>query len=187
MIDAGFLDRSARYSDDEEYIRKVRVMKEKPIPIGRKPVSKPTSKNSEEKEKTVVKMTAAEKALRTATWARTMTSVIISQNYKKPPFWHVINFLGAGKQESGGIVDLLAIRKDHSKTGTLPKGDGFEIILVQVKGGRALNPSAMDVQRMRAVMKQYGAKSVVLSSWKKGAMPIFRVLSGEVWGEPVDP
>ena len=131
--------------------------------------------------------TPAEKALKTATWARTMTKVIISRNNKKPPFWHVINFLGAGKQESGGIIDLLAIRKDHGKTSGLPKGDGFEIILVQVKGGSARNPSSVDIQRMEAVMQRYGAKAVVLSSWKKGSAAEFRVLSKAVWGDPVDP
>jgi hypothetical protein len=131
--------------------------------------------------------TAADKALMTATWARTMTKVIISRNNKNSPFWHVINFLGAGKQESAGIIDLLAIRKDHGKAGALPPGDGFEIILVQVKGGKAKNPSASDVQRMEAVAKRYGAKAVVLSSWKKGAAPEFRILSKSAWGDPVDP
>lgn len=131
--------------------------------------------------------TAPQKALETATWARTMTKVIISRNNKKPPFWHVINFLGVGKQEPSGIIDLLAIRKDHSKTCSLPKGDGFEIILVQVKGGSAKNPSAADVQRMEAVAQRYGAKAVVLSSWKKGAAPEFRILSQSAWGDPVDP
>lgn len=132
-------------------------------------------------------MTPAEKALKTATWARTMTKVIISRNNNKPPFWHVINFLGAGKQESGGIIDLLAIRKDHGKTSTLPKGDGFEIILVQVKGGSAKNPSENDLRRMEAVKKRYGAKMVVLSSWLKGSVAKLRVLSNGVWGDPVDP
>ena len=131
--------------------------------------------------------TAAEKALETATWARTMTKVIISRNNKKPPFWHVINFLGKKKQESTGIIDLLAIRKDHGKTSSLPKGDGFEIILVQVKGGKAKNPSAADVQRMEDVALRYGAKAVVLSSWRKGVAPEFRILSNAVWGDPVDP
>lgn len=129
----------------------------------------------------------AHKALKTATWARTMTKVIISRNNKKPPFWHVINFLGAGKQESAGIIDLLAIRKDHGKEGALPKGDGFEIILVQVKGGSARSPSPADIQRMEAVKKRYGAKAVVLSSWNKGASAVLRVLSKTGWGEPVDP
>lgn len=132
-------------------------------------------------------MTPAEKALKTATWARTMTKVIISRNNNKPPFWHVINFLGAGKQESGGIIDLLAIRKDHGKASTLPKGDGFEIILVQVKGGSARNPSVADIQRMESVKQRYGAKMVVLSSWRKGSATQLRVLSNGVWGEPVDP
>lgn len=131
--------------------------------------------------------TAADKALETATWARTMTKVIISRNNKNPPFWHVINFLGAGKQESAGIIDLLAIRKDHGKAGALPPGDGFEIILVQVKGGKAKNPSVSDVQRMEAVAQRYGAKAVILSSWKRGAAPEFRILSKSVWGDPVDP
>jgi hypothetical protein len=131
--------------------------------------------------------TAPQKALETATWARTMTKVIISRNNKKPPFWHVINFLGAGKQESGGIIDLLAIRKDHNKTGALPPGDGFEIILVQVKGGRAAMPTPTDIQRMQAVKQRYGAKAVVLSSWKKGSAAVFRVLSNATWGDPVDP
>jgi hypothetical protein len=131
--------------------------------------------------------TPAEKALKTATWARTMTKVIISRNNRKPPFWHVINFLGTKKQESAGIIDLLAIRKDHSKTRSLPKGDGFEIILVQVKGGSARNPSPIDIQRMEAVKDRYGAKSVVLSSWKKGRAVELRVLSEAGWGDPVDP
>ena len=131
--------------------------------------------------------TAAQKALETATWARTMTKVIISRNNKKAPFWHVINFLGEKKQESAGIIDLLAIRKDHSKTSSLPKGDGFDVILVQVKGGKAKNPSATDVQRMEDVASRYGAKAVVLSSWKKGAAPELRILSNSVWGDPVDP
>ncbi len=131
--------------------------------------------------------TPAENALITATWARTMTKVIISRNNKEPPFWHVINFLGAGKQESKGIIDLLAIRKDHGKAGSLPEGDGFEIILVQVKGGKAPNPSSDDVKRLEAVKDRYHAKSVVLSSWKKGSVPEFRVLSELGWGEPVDP
>jgi hypothetical protein len=131
--------------------------------------------------------TAAQKALETATWARTMTKVIISRNNKKPPFWHVINFLGVEKQESAGIIDLLAIRKDHSKASSLPKGDGFEIILVQVKGGKAKSPSTEDVRRMEAVAKNYAAKAVVLSSWKKGSAPEFRTLSNSAWGDPVDP
>lgn len=108
--------------------------------------------------------TPAEKALRTATWAVTLTKVIISRNNKKPSFWHVINFLGAGKQESGGIIDLFDFSKDHSMTSSLPRGDGFEIILAQVRGGSTRNPSSVDMQRMEAVKQRYGAKVVLLSS-----------------------
>lgn len=131
--------------------------------------------------------TPPEKALMTATWARTLTKAVISRNNKKPPYWHIINFLGDGKQESAGIIDLLAIRKDHQKGGALPPGDGFEIVLIQVKGGRAKNPTATEVQRMEAVAQRYNAKSVVLSSWKKGGAPEFRILSNSVWVGPLDP
>ena len=74
--------------------------------------------------------TPADNALITASWARTMTKVIISRNNKKPPFWHVINFLGEGRQESKGIIDLLAIRKDHRKDGSLPQGEPVDPDLI---------------------------------------------------------
>lgn len=49
--------------------------------------------------------TPADNALITASWARTMTKVIISRNNKKPPFWHVINFLGkAGRNLKGSLI-----------------------------------------------------------------------------------
>jgi hypothetical protein len=48
-------------------------------------------------------------------------------------------------RESVGVVDLLAIRKDHSKpVGAARRGDALQIILIQVKGGAAARPTPED-------------------------------------------
>lgn len=131
---------------------------------------------------------AAEKAAYAARWAKTMTKVVIAQNNSHPPFWHVINFLGKGKCESAGVVDLLAIRKCHTRAeAPLKRGDLFDIVLIQVKGGGARDPSADDVLRLRAVSSAYNARDVVLSSWKKGGTPVFRRLLEDGWSDEVDP
>jgi len=52
--------------------------------------------------------------------------------------WHVVNFVGSNNAESRGIVDLLAIRKDHrTNNSKIKRGALFEAVLIQVKGGRA--------------------------------------------------
>lgn len=130
----------------------------------------------------------AETAKQTATWAKTMTKVVISQNNGKAPFWHVINFLGPGKCESRGIVDMLAVRKnqgDHELP--LNRGDLFEVVLIQVKGGSAKRPTADDRERLRVVKEIYNAKAILLSEWKKGSMPMFYELTEDDWGEPINP
>lgn len=60
-----------------------------------------------------------------------------------------MEFPGPGGGESTGIVDFMAIRKDHSQpeTDPLKRGDLFEIILIQVKGGSARMPTRQDVLR----------------------------------------
>jgi hypothetical protein len=131
---------------------------------------------------------AAADAIRTATWAKTMTKVVISQNNGKAPFWHVINFLGPGKAESVGVVDLIAIRKNHKvQVAPLKRGDLFEFVLIQVKGGSARWPTTDDRERLRAVGKTYNAKAILLSEWKKGSMPVIYELSGDEWGDPINP
>jgi hypothetical protein len=50
--------------------------------------------------------------------------------------WQLVGFPGPGGRESAGIVDLLAIRKNHTKPKSpFKRGDLFEIILIQIKGG----------------------------------------------------
>ena len=66
-------------------------------------------------------------------------------------------------------MDLLAIRKNHSKLRRpFERGDLFEIILLQIKGGGARLPSAEDIRRLRAVGRQYNARDVALAEWVKG-------------------
>jgi len=61
-----------------------------------------------------------------------MTKVVIAQNSGTGPHWHVVNFLGQGKAEARGIVDLLAIRNSHTESGSpLKRGDLFEVVLIQ--------------------------------------------------------
>jgi hypothetical protein len=75
---------------------------------------------------------------------------------------------GPAGRESAGIVDLMAIRKNHAKFDSrFKRGDLFEIILIQIKGGGARRPKREDIQRLRAVAKHYKARDVVLAEWIK--------------------
>lgn len=131
---------------------------------------------------------AAQRAQRTATWAKTMTKVLISQASGTQPAWHVINFLGPNKSEARGIVDLLAIRRNQQVTkAPLKRGDLFEIVLLQVKGGSAKWPSAEDRERLRAVKDAYDAKEVLLSEWKQGAKARLYRLEEDDWVELSNP
>jgi hypothetical protein len=72
---------------------------------------------------------ASREAHRTARWAKTMTKWLISRKRKGGVKWHVVNFAGLHNSESRGIVDLLAIRKDHrTHDEKIKRGDSFEII-----------------------------------------------------------
>ena len=62
----------------------------------------------------------------------------------------------------------MAIRKNHAESNSrFKRGDLFEIILIQIKGGSARRPKLDDVNRLRAVAKQYNARDVVLAEWVK--------------------
>ena len=115
---------------------------------------------------------SAEKlAARTAKWANTMAKVRFSKHATVPK-WQWVRFLGPKKRESAGIVDVLLIRKDHREPPKgLKRGDLFEIILLQIKGGSAPWPSREDIRRLRIVGKRYGAKAILLASWQKGTTP----------------
>src|SRR5512135_2066335 len=105
--------------------------------------------------------TPAEKAQRTAGWARTTTKWLITYTGRRGARWQVVNFTGPAGQESRGIVDLVAIRKDHRHEGrSLQRGDLFDIVLIQVKGGAARWPTADDVRRLRAVRAHHRARTL---------------------------
>jgi len=97
--------------------------------------------------------------------------------------WQFIAFAGPLGGESRGIVDLIAVRRDHRATMGLPflRGDLFEIVFVQIKGGGAAWPTVNDVARLKAMQRRYRAKAVVLASWRKGAEPTFYVLKRGAW------
>jgi hypothetical protein len=90
--------------------------------------------------------------------------------------WQFVGFAGPNGSESRGIVDLLAIRRDHiTADHRFRLGDLFEIVLIQIKGGTAPWPTFDDICRLRAVQRYYRARAVVLASWRRGAEPKFYV------------
>jgi len=111
---------------------------------------------------------AQQKAARTARWAVTMTKVRIRRVASRTR-WQLVTFHGKAGAESAGVVDLLAVRKDHrTPTSVMRRGDALQMILIQVKGGSAPNPTFEDAARLRAVAKRHRACDVLLASWKKG-------------------
>jgi hypothetical protein len=107
--------------------------------------------------------------------------------------WQLVGFPGPGGRESTVIVDLLAIRKNHNKPKSpFKRGDLFEIILIQSKGGGAKRPNWKEIKRLRNVANYYKARDVVLAEWVKGNQLKFNWLVNyraepkKAWGE-VDP
>ncbi|MBX3305625.1 MAG: hypothetical protein KF751_06160 [Nitrospira sp.] len=132
-------------------------------------------------------MTPGRKAQQTARWARIMTKWLVTRSCRGGAKWQVVNFNGSQGSESAGIVDLLAIRKDHrSEQAKLKRGDLFEIALIQTKGGSARRPTRPDVLRLYRVAKHYHAKAVVLAEWQCGRKLAFFKLDKWEW-KPVDP
>jgi len=95
------------------------------------------------------------------------------------PTWQLLEFKGKKNRESAGIIDILAVRKDHRKEPNekmaLSRGDLLQVILIQVKGGSAKLPSIDDIERLQILAKYYHAKNIMLSEWKKHE-PIFYLL-----------
>lgn len=92
--------------------------------------------------------------------------------------WRFVSFRDENRGEWRGIVDILAIRKDTSVPANvdLKRGDLFDIILIQMKGGSARPPSMVEKRRLRAVADHYDAREVVLFEWKKGKSTKFCTL-----------
>ena len=103
--------------------------------------------------------------------------------------WQLVTFCGRSGAESVGVVDLLAVRKDHGKpTRESKRGDALQIILIQVKGGRAAMPTSEDARRLRIVAKRHRARHVLLARWTKGTQAQFvRLRQGPAsWAEVTD-
>ena len=118
-----------------------------------------------------------------AKWAVTMAKVRIRQAVAKAPWphWHLLTFTGKKGGDSRGAVDMIAIRKDHGEPypGT-NRGDTFQIILVQVKGGSSAMPTEDDRNRLRKVAKRHDACGILLATWKKGKSARFFSLPAKV-------
>jgi hypothetical protein len=107
---------------------------------------------------------AQQKAERTARWAVTMAKVRIRQVASRTR-WQLVTFYGKSGAQSVGVVDMVGIRKDHSKPmGAAKRGDALQIILIQVKGGAAARPTKEDAARLRTVAKRDGACDVLLAT-----------------------
>jgi hypothetical protein len=97
--------------------------------------------------------------------------------------WKFISFRGLDNGEWVGVVDLVAIRKDTrpSSGNILKRGDLFDIILIQIKGGSARSPTESDCRRLREVKRVYRARSIVQFQWRKGESSRFFVLDRNQW------
>ncbi|MDO8905964.1 hypothetical protein [Hydrogenophaga sp.] len=114
---------------------------------------------------------AADKAISTAKTAVTLAKAhLIRESRKHGGRWQWVDFPGAKGRESAGIVDILAVRKRWEISG-LPEDevlkhlDVFDIMLIQVKGGGARMPSAIDIARMERVADLYNIDKVLLYQW----------------------
>jgi hypothetical protein len=118
----------------------------------------------------------------TERWAVTMAKVGIRKDAARAawPRWQFAIFYGPAGRESTGVVDLIAVRKDHRLTGKpvpgLRRGDALEIVLIQVKGGGAAKPTEADGKRLRLVQSLHKAHHVVLATWRKGKEADFYLL-----------
>lgn len=127
---------------------------------------------------------AAVKTIRTAKTATTLAKAhLIRESRKHGGRWQWVDFPGPKGRESAGIVDILAVRKRWDVSGApeddiLKHLDVFDLMLIQVKGGRAPMPSALDIARMERVADLYRIDKVLLYQWndKKKAETGYRVL-----------
>jgi hypothetical protein len=116
---------------------------------------------------TLEKISPGRKAQHTAKWARTMTKWLVTYSQRTGAKWNLVDFGGKAKAEARGIVDLIAIRKDHRHDGLgFKRGDLFEIVLIQTKGGSAPRPTPSDLARLSKVARHHRAKAVILAEWR---------------------
>lgn len=83
--------------------------------------------------------------------------------------WRLVSFRGPNGGEARGVVDIVAIRKNHKlDDGAVRRGDYLDIVLIQTKGGGAARPTVEDAVRMRAVMRRHRARRAVYAHWRPG-------------------
>jgi hypothetical protein len=106
-----------------------------------------------------------------------MTKWLVTHSRRTGAKWTIVEFGGKTRAESRGIVDLLAIRKDHRKdVAGMKRGDLFDIVLIQTKGGSSPRPTAEDILRLKAVARHHRAKAVVLAEWRRAEkLELFRL------------
>jgi hypothetical protein len=137
----------------------------------------------------VIVLSPGQKAQKTARWARIMTKWLITYSRRYGAKWRFVEFGGLTGAESYGIVDILAIRKDHkTKKEGVKRGDLFDLVLIQTKGGSARSPSESDIVRLIKAADHHRAKAVVLAEWKLGTKPKLYKLVNQTWQltNPVD-
>ena len=124
------------------------------------------------------RLSPGRKAQHTAKWARTMTKWLITFSRRSGVRWNVVDLGGKAKAESRGIVDLLAVRKDHrTERRGIKRGDLFEFVLIQTKGGSAPNPTPQDIARLERVAAYHRAKAIVLAVWHRGTkLQLYRLI-----------
>jgi hypothetical protein len=128
------------------------------------------------------RMSPGKKAHHTAKWARTMTKWLVTYSRRTGAKWNLVDFGGKAKAEARGIVDLIAIRKDHRHDGLgIKRGDLFEIVLIQTKGGSAPRPTQDDLARLSRVSKHHKAKAVILAEWRRAEKLELFKLNGTRW------
>ncbi|HNS22340.1 MAG TPA: hypothetical protein PKH24_17670 [Sedimentisphaerales bacterium] len=111
-----------------------------------------------------------------------MTAWLIGWSQTKGVKWRIVDFIGPNGCESRGVVDLLAVRKNHAVCGgMLKRGDLLDIILIQVKGGSAPFPTQEDISRLKKVAKHHRARAIVLSEWKAQTRLQLYVLKRNRW------
>ena len=127
-------------------------------------------------------MSSGRKAHHSAKWARTMTKWLVTYSRRTGAKWNLVDFGGKTKSEARGIVDLIAIRKDHRQDGLgLKRGDLFEIVLIQTKGGSAPRPTPDDLARLKRVARHHRARAIILAEWQRAERLELFKLSGSRW------
>ena len=137
---------------------------------------------------------APKKSFMSAKLATEATKLRILQidNKNEAPRTQFVEFTGPKGGESNGIVDLLAIKKNHDQEKTKNMdcnvNDLLDIIHIQVKGGSAGDPTKAAKKRMLIVSKYYNCRETLLSRWNpaKFNQVIFKRLKNNLEWEKVD-